>query len=152
MREYGTMLLWCHFSFSRPWPHPVSSTTESQGSVYLALISSSWAVIWLLARPCCLLAGATTFISFENLLVHHRKLWKIKIHTVTIWFLHRLWGEAAGRIGMVGKDFLLTWTVSKLLLTQLRACLVKKWTCDSPCPLVPFNESGIYCERYIKKH
>lgn len=127
-------------------------TTESQGSLYLACISACRTVIWLLARPCCLLAGATIFISFRNLLVYHRQLWKIKIHTVTIWFSRRLQGEAVGRLGMVRTDFLLTWTVSKLLLTQPRACLDEKWMCSSPCPIVPSKESGIYHERYIKKH
>ena len=153
MSKYGKTLLWCPFSLSPPSPYYVSPTaTESQWSVYLACISTSRAVIWLLARPCCLLADATTFISFGNLLAYHRQLWKIEIHTVTIWFSDRLHGEALGRLAMVRKDFLMTWTVSKLLLTQTRACLDEKWMCSSPCPIVPSSESGIYHERYIKKH
>lgn len=120
--------------------------------VYLARISTSRAVIWLLARPYCLLAGATTFISFGNLLAHHTQPWKIKIHAVTIWFSHRLQGEAVGRLEMIRKDFLLTWMVPKLLLTQPRACLDEKCMCSRPCLIVSSNESGICHERYIKKH
>lgn len=137
--EYGAMLLWCHFSLFPPSPYYVSPTaTESQLSVYLACISTSRAVIWLLARPCCLLAGAATFISFRNLLAHHRQLWKIKIHTVTIWFSYRLQGEAVGRLAMIRKNFFLTWTVSKLLLTQPQS--MSRWKINvqqsmSYCPL-----------------
>lgn len=137
-RIYRTALLWCHFLLSPPSPHYVSpSTTESQESVCLAHISTHRAGIWLLARPCCLLAGATTFIPFGNLLAYHRQPWKIKIHTVTIWFSHRLQSKAVGKLEMVKKLFFLTWTVSKLLLTQPRACLDEKWISSSPCPIVP---------------
>lgn len=139
--ENETTSLWCPFSVSPPLPYHVSpSTTESQESEFLGHISTCRAVIWLLARPCCLLAGATTIIPFGNLLPYHMQLWKIKINTMTIWFSHKLQSKDVERLEMVKKHFFLTWTVSKLLLTQPRACLDEKWMCSSPCPIVPSNE------------
>lgn len=117
-----------------------SLNNRSQESESLGRISTCRAVIWLLARLCCLLAGATTIIPFGNLLHYHMQLWKIKIHTVTIWFSHRLQSKAVERLEIVKKHFFLTWTVSKLLLTQPRACLDEKWMCSSPCPIVPSDE------------
>lgn len=141
VQENGTTSLWCHFPLSPPSPYCVSpSTTESQVSESLGHISTCRAVIWLLAKPCCLLAGATAFISFGNLLPYHKQLCKIKIHTVTIWFSDRLQSKAVERLEMVKKHFFRIWTVSKLLLTQPRACLDEKRMCSGPCPMVPSND------------